>query len=84
MVELFATRFFNKYRITLLVIYGILTVIQGYQPGDRISALSQISHNHLQTAHLDLPLPQMPRFAMADSFIFHANLPQQATQNNTG
>eukprot|EP01036_Dinobryon_divergens_P030212 gene30212-39418_t len=63
-----------------VVLYFSLTV-HGYQPGDRVSALTQTAHNNIQTAFLDLPLPQMPRFAIADNFIFHANLPQQ---NNSG
>ena len=83
-MELFAGKF-NKLGYGLKIItalsYFSFVVVNAYQPGDRVSALSQTAHNKLQTPYLDFPLPQMPRFAMADNFIFHANLPQQ---NNSG
>mmetsp|Transcript_21372 Transcript_21372/g.29406 ORF Transcript_21372/g.29406 Transcript_21372/m.29406 type:complete len:221 (+) Transcript_21372:281-943(+) len=60
----------------LIYVFSQIGLVIGYQPGDRVSALAQTLHNDFKTAWLDLPLPQMPRFGLKDSVIFHSILPK--------
>ena len=57
--------------------------INGFQPGDRLSAFAQTMHGSFQSAWQDLKLDQMPQFGVDNSFVFRAVTPNQKSKIDT-
>ena len=65
----------------LILLYSKLVEIISFQPGNVIPASTRSLHDQRKTEWTDVSLPISPKFAIMESVLFHADIPQA---NKTG
>lgn len=71
----------NIQLVVATFLVGLLGLVAGYQPGDRMSMMIQTMHASWKTQKIDAVLHQMPRFRKPDSVVLHAPLPHEEKRN---
>lgn len=62
--------------LILLLVVGFFPESFGLQRHDRVIGSSASQHAHSRSSWVDMPVNSMPRFGIAESLIFHANVPK--------